>query len=154
MSILRLPATHSQRMQKIGTSDLFEILCIAKATSPVQSGKIKMGGTSLSFGSRGRQTCLGCEFWRIRRALCRLLGKSDLTYLIVLCGLSVHLSSLPICQIWSKAFNFFSRYGGVNLRKLSFDVTQALYWLYDVCKKLAGQDCLIFRKILGVSPFH
>jgi len=43
MGILRIPATQSRRMQKIGTSDLSEILCSAKATSPVQRSKIKMG---------------------------------------------------------------------------------------------------------------
>jgi len=76
-----------------------------------------MGCPGRSFGARGRQTCLVCEFWRIRRALCRLLGKNGLTYPIVLCGLSVHLDTLPLCQIWSGTFNPFSRYVGVNLRK-------------------------------------
>jgi len=133
MGILRLPATHSRRMQKIDKSDLSKILCSTRATFPVQRGKIKTGDTSCSFEARGRQTCLGCEFWRICRALCRLLGKSGLTYPIVLCRLNVYSGTLPLCQIWSGAFNAFPRFGCLNLRKSSFDVAQALYWLYYVC---------------------
>jgi len=154
MGILRLPATQSRCMQKIGTSDLSEILCGTRAASAVQRNKIKTGGPSRSSEARGRQRCLECKFWRIRRALCRLLGKSGLTYLIVLCNFSVHLGTLPMCQIWSGAFNPFSKYGGLNLRKSSFDVTQALYSLYDVCKILAGQDCLIICTTLAVCPLH
>jgi len=109
MAILRRLATHSRRMQKIGLSDLSNILYNARAIFPSAMGKIKMGGPGRSFGARVRQTCLGCEFWHIRRALCRPFGKSGLTYPIVLCGRSVYLVTLPMCQIWSGKFNPFPR---------------------------------------------
>jgi len=49
-------------MQKIGLSDLSKILYDARAISPLTMGKIKMGGSSRSFGVVGAKHAWGANF--------------------------------------------------------------------------------------------
>ena len=124
------------QLQKIGPIDLAKILHNVRGISPVQRSKIKMGGPGRSFGARGRRSRLGCQFWRICGALCRLLRGSGLVDPIVLWGGgNVLHQALPTCQICLGSVDPRPRYGGSNLQKSPFYVEQVLYSLYDVCKK-------------------